>query len=96
MPKRHRSRPAATLNTAYRKAVIDWPFCINEIFSKAKLEKVVNPPQNPDASNSHSVPPCNNWYLPASPKRIPISKDPEILIANVATGKGFATYLPTI
>ncbi len=67
-------------------AVKDCPFCIRFTFSSAKVENVVNPPQNPDASNRYV--PCCIWFLLSMPNNSPMISEPTTLMAKVANGKG--------
>jgi hypothetical protein len=79
----------------YISAVPDWPFCSRLIFSSAKEEKVVNPPQNPDASSRYPVG-CSHWLRAKRPNNMPMISEPVILIRKVATGNGCIRYLLTI
>ena len=65
-------------------------------FSYAKVEKVVNPPQNPVANNKVEF-----WlivsFFAANPKITPIKRLPKILAVNVPYGKPLLIlfkYLP--
>jgi hypothetical protein len=62
------------------------------MFSKLKVEKVVNPPQNPVISKSFNVSFCKLFFW-MYPKSKPISKQPKILAINVAQGNWKALFL---
>lgn len=94
MPALQSASPRITLKPIYSNAVKDCPFCIRFTFSSAKVEKVVNPPQKPEASNIYV--PCCTWCLLSSPNSSPMISEPTTLIAKVANGKGWSTYLLTI
>ena len=89
---RHNISPIAMLIAVYIMEVVMRCSCISALFSSAKVEKVVNAPQNPVANINH---PCSAIHPPlcAKPKNNPIKKQPTIFTVNVAYGNGLLTYL---
>jgi len=87
IPRRHNRSPITRLTPVYKTAINDCPFCISVTFSRAKVEKVVNPPQKPEASKS--IPPsCNHWLRDTRPNKMPMISEPITLIENVPMGNG--------
>jgi hypothetical protein len=82
LPKYVAIRPKNTLRLVYRAKKRKLPSLNKARFSLAKVEKVVNPPQNPTVRNIlHSefiISPFSD-----NPKKIPISKQPKILTKKV-------------
>lgn len=78
--------PTTMLASRYTEKYNNSPAVNNECFSKANVENVVNPPQNPVVNNKVWL-----WLrklpLKESPKIIPIKRQPIILTKNVPKKK---------
>lgn len=74
--------PNAMLSTMYIIMILYEPESMSLMFSAAKAENVVKPPQNPASMNNFK-----SWliqsYFAASPMTSPIMKQPAILAASV-------------
>ena len=81
-PKKTANMQRLKLNRLYSAKVWYWPDCSNSKFSKANVEKVVNPPQNP-VINSKRHSGENHSNLFARPKNTPIAKQPTMFTAKV-------------
>lgn len=85
-PKATATMPTTMLDSTYTEKWNSSPAVNNECFSKANVEKVVNPPQKPVDSNKV-------WFwlmklpLNESPIMIPINRHPIIFTKNVPKKK---------
>lgn len=84
-PNHTAATPIMQLVKIYNKARSNWFDCIRFSVSFANVEKVVNPPQKPTASNSFKL-----LLVGMRPMNKPMQKHPSMLIINVAKGNDAA------
>ena len=86
MPVMAANNPATTLQPAYMPAIIVLPWVSMVIASYPKEEKVVKPPSRPTHKKSLQVVSTISLWMREDIK-IPIKKQPKMLIAKVPIGK---------
>jgi hypothetical protein len=91
IPAKVASKPIKILLPVYRKKLKNSLSLSMAIFSAAKAENVVNPPQNPTVKNNrHSV--LIKLPFSAIPYTSPINRHPNTLTTNVPKGNEDGKY----
>src|SRR5690554_3102523 len=86
IPVQTAKTPKITLNAMCKSAKNVFPDWNNFMFSRAKAEKVVNPPQKPVMNNNLKSGLVSCSFM-ISPANIPTIKQPAAFTKNVAQGK---------
>lgn len=86
-PSHTAKRPAIILTAIYKNDIRISPLVPSLKDSRAKVEKVVKPPQNPTTSRAFTLGSMRLLRL-KYPIKMPIKRHPIILIVKVASGKG--------